>query len=305
MSNLRIVVMVVARMGSTRVPGKSLVPLSGHPVLWHVLRISRRIRGISAVCLATTDLPSDDPIADLARSEGVECYRGDAENVLDRLHGAAEMMKADVIVDIGGDCPLLDPEVISKAIDDYLANPCDYLNNYDPPTFPEGFDVNIVARSALDKAWQEAVAPSQRIHPFTYLTFHPEQFEIRNYEMFPDLSSHHWSLDFPEDIELIQCVYSALYDQGKDITLESLLSLIGNNQEFTEMDSALLRGAVSHALWNSPGMVRDMHNDITELASLAHGAQLDGDVEKAKRCYSEIVRIATKLGGESVSELCK
>jgi spore coat polysaccharide biosynthesis protein SpsF len=294
-SQHRVVIMVVARMGSTRVPGKSLLVLDDQPVLWHVLEIAGRIRHASALCLATTDLPSDDPIAALAAQAGVPCYRGHAENVLDRLHGAAEMMRADVIVDIGGDCPLLDPEIISDAIADYLAQPCDYLNNYDPPTFPEGYDVNVVARAALDRAWREAIAPSQRIHPFTYLTFHPEQFSIRNYAMSPDLSAHHWSLDFPEDIELIRRAYAVIRGRGDEINLRSLRDLIDTDATFARLDAALQRPTVPHALWNSPGMVRDMHEDLVQLARMAHDAKRSGDAAKACQCYSEIMHITTKL----------
>lgn len=291
----RIVIMVVARMGSSRVPGKALIPVNERPVLWHVLRIARQIRHASDVCLATTDLQTDDPIAVLAAEVGVQCYRGHAENVLDRLHEAAEMMQADVIVDIGGDCPLLDPGVISDAIEDYLANPCDYLNNYDPPTFPEGYDVNIVARSALERAWREAIAPSQRIHPFTYLTFHPEQFSIRNYVISPDLSAHHWSLDFPEDLELIKRAYSVIHGRGGEIGMQSLRDLIETDETFARLDAALQRPSVPHAFWNSPGMVRDMHEDLMQLARTAHEAKLGGDATKAGRCYSEILRITNKL----------
>lgn len=299
MTSINIVAMVVARTGSTRVPGKALLSLSGHPVLWHVIRIAKKIRGVSDICLTTTDLLGDDPIAELAVEAKVKCYRGNAENVLDRLHGAADFMKADAIVYIGGDCPLLDPEVISNAIDNYLMFPCDYLNNYNPPTFPEGFDINIVARSALDIAWKNAVAPSQRIHPFTYLTMHPHEFKIRNYEMSPDLSSHHWSLDFQEDIELIRMAYASIYDKGVEMTLENILNLISRDSAFANIDTALATKNVAHAFWNSPGMVRDMHNDIVALTQIAHEAHLNSDIPRAQLCYSEIKHIV-KLLGESI-----
>lgn len=299
MNNPRVVVMVVARMGSTRVPGKSLIDLCGHPVLWHVLRLAKEIRSVSDVCLATTDLPADDPIAELARAEGVECYRGDAERVLDRLYGAATQMKADVIVDVGGDCPLLDPEIISRALEDFFSSPCDYLCNYEPPTFPEGMDINIVSMAALEKAWRYAIAPSQRIHPFSYLTYHPESFVIRNYAMTPDLSQHHWSLDFPEDITLIRAAYDKLWKDGSPMRLQDLLSLLATDETFAGIDKNLQRTKVAHAFWNSPGIIRDMHTDIIELTRSAHEKQEQRNYSSAKQYYSEVLRIVERLHREA------
>jgi spore coat polysaccharide biosynthesis protein SpsF (cytidylyltransferase family) len=295
MDKLRVVAIVVARESSTRIPGKALMDLCGQPVLWHVMQIAKAIRGITDLCVATTDLPIDDSIAALAEAQGINCYRGDAVNVLDRLHGAAEKMKADVIIDIGGDCPLLDPEIISRALADFHASPCDYLCNYEPPTFPEGMDVNIIRKTALEKAWREALAPSQRIHPFSFLTFHPELFVIRNFSMEPDLSQYHWSLDFPEDVELIRLAYEKLWVMGKLIGLESLQGLLRTDASFSRINAALRRPKVSHAFWNSPGIVHDMHNDLNQLMQMAFENKGKGQYELAAQCYSEVSRIASKL----------
>lgn len=291
--------MVVARMGSTRVPGKSMKDLCGHTVLWHVLKVAKQVRGADDICLATTDLPGDDALVRLAQDEDIPCVRGDAERVLDRLYGAAVKMRADVIVEIGGDCPLLDPEIVSAALEDFLATPCDYLCNYEPPTFPEGMDINIVSMAALEKAWRYAIAPSQRIHPFSYLTYHPESFVIRNYAMTPDLSRHHWSLDFPEDMALIRAAYDRLWKAGSPIRLEDLLSLLATDESFAKIDKNLERPKVTHAFWNSPGIIRDMHNDITALIKSAHENQEQCNYSLAKQYYSEALRIVERLHREA------
>lgn len=291
--------MVVARMGSTRVPGKSMKDLCGHAVLWHVLKAAKQVRGVDDICLATTDLPDDDALARLAQDESIYCVRGDAERVLDRLYGAAVKMQADVVVEVGGDCPLMDPDIVSAALEDFLATPCDYLCNYDPPTFPEGMDVNIISMAALEKAWRYAIAPSQRIHPFSYLTYHPESFVIRNYAMTPDLSRHHWSLDFPEDITLIRAAYDELWKDGSQIRLEELLSLLSTDEMFAKIDRDLQRPKVTHAFWNSPGMIRDMHTDITELIKCAHEKQEQRNYASAKQYYSEVLRIVERLHREA------
>ena len=291
----RVVVMVVARMGSTRLPGKSMTDLCGHPVIWHVLQLAQSIRGAGDTCLATTDMPEDDPLAVVAQGEGIQCFRGDAEKVLDRLYGAAVKMNADVIIEIGGDCPLLDPEIVDSALDNFLATPCDYLCNYEPPTFPEGLDINIVSMSAIEIAWRKAIAPSQRIHPFSYLTYHPEEFIIRNYAMTPDLSQHHWSLDFPEDIDLIRIAYERLWKQSRPIRINELTHLVKTDKLFAKKDLELLRPKVSHVFWNSPGIIRDMHSDVLTLTQSAYENQDKGEFDKAKQKYAEILRILERL----------
>jgi spore coat polysaccharide biosynthesis protein SpsF len=272
-----------------------MADLCGHPVIWHVLQIAKNIRGVNDICLATTDLPSDEPLALLAEAEGIICVRGDAENVLDRLYSACLKMDADVIVEIGGDCPLFDPEIVSLALEDFFSSPCDYLCNYEPPTFPEGMDVNIVSFAAIEKAWRNAIAPSQRIHPFSYLTYHPEEFVIRNYEMTPDLSQHHWSLDFPEDIDLIRIAYENLWKVGSPIHLNKLTHLLETNKIFAEKDKELLRPKVSHVFWNSPGVIRDMHSDVVAMIQSALESQGRGDFSSAKQNYAEVLRIVERL----------
>jgi spore coat polysaccharide biosynthesis protein SpsF (cytidylyltransferase family) len=245
-------------------------------------------------------MPEDDPLAVVAQAEGIHCARGDAEKVLDRLHGAAVKMNADVIIEIGGDCPLLDPEIVSSALEDFLASPCDYLCNYEPPTFPEGMDINIVSMSAIQKAWENAVARSQRVHPFSYLTYHPEEFAIRNYAMTPDLSQHHWSLDFPEDVGLLRIAYERLWKSGNRIHLNELTHLLDTDILFAAKDKELLRPKVSHAFWNSPGIVRDMHSDVVELTQSAFISQRKGDFSLAKQRYAEVLRIVERLHSAAV-----
>jgi len=295
MSAERAVGIVVARMGSTRVPGKSMLELAGRPVIWHVIEAAKRIEGLAEVCLATTWLDTDEPLVGVAGECGVACVRGDPEFVLDRVHLAARERDADIIVDIGGDCPLLDAGVIAEALADFRADPCDYLCNYDPPTYPEGMDINIVARPALDRAFEEALAPSQRIHPFSFLTRHPDAFSIRNRAMEPDLSHHHWSLDFPEDADFLKAVFARAYDPAEPFTIASVLRLIETDGEIAALDRAIQKPKVLHAFWNSPGIMRDMNTDIVHLAGLAGEALKAGDHARAKSCYDEILLIAGEL----------
>jgi spore coat polysaccharide biosynthesis protein SpsF len=291
----RIVGMIIARMNSSRLPGKALTPLAGRPVLGHVIDIARAISGLDDLAIATSDLAIDDAIAAFASREGVRCFRGDAERVLDRLHAAVVAIKADILVYIGGDCPLLDPAIIDAALADFAATPCDYLNNYDPPTFPEGMDVNIVTRAAIDRAYREALAPSQRVHAFSYLTHHPAIFRIRNFARPTDLSEHHWSLDFPEDLSFLNAVYDRIYRPGEPISLEAVRNLIATDERVGALDDSLRRGAVGHAFWNSPGIIRDMTDDVAELALMGRKAVASEEFALAERCFSELLPISSEL----------
>lgn len=291
----KIVAMVIARMGSTRVPGKSLMQLAGKPVVEHAIDIARKIPGVDEVALVTTDLGKDDPLAELGARAGVPVVRGHPEFVLDRIVQAIEERQADIIVYVGGDCPLLDPLMLGAAIDRFFENGCDYLNNYDPPTFPEGLDVNVITKEAVLLAHANALAPSQRIHAFSYLSLHPGSCRIDNYTHEPDLSRHHWSLDFPEDFEFLKLVYARLYKAGGVIQIADVLLLVETDPEVAAASARLERPPVAHAFWNSPGIIRDMNADIIELCRLGHEAFARGDRDMTHRCYREVGLIAGAL----------
>jgi spore coat polysaccharide biosynthesis protein SpsF len=296
---MRIVGIIVARNGSTRVPGKSMIRFMDQPMLWHIIQIAKKIGGLSEICLATSDLPKDDQLAELALQEGITISRGDAEKVLDRLHAAAKKTKADAIVYIGGDCPLLDPAIVSDAVKVFIEQKCDYLNNYEPPTFPGGMDINIISFSALQKAFINALAPSQRVHAFSYLSFHSGEFIIKNYlvsdEYNNDFSTYHWSLDYPEDVEFIQLVMQKLKVAGFEVTMQNILTLIANDREVNVIHSRLIKPHVSHAFFSSPGIMRDINADIVFLSERAIEAVLCSSFLKAENHYKEIANIALKL----------
>ncbi len=300
---MRIVGIIVARNGSTRVPGKSMMRFMDQPLIWHIIQIAKKIEGLSEICLATSNLTIDDQLAELALQEGITISRGDAEKVLDRVYTAAEKTKANAIVYIGGDCPFLDPAIVSDAVKVFIEHKCDYLNNYEPPTFPGGMDINVVSFSALQKAYLNALAPSQRIHAFSYLTFQSAEFIIKNYavssELSDDLSTYHWSLDYPEDVNFIQLVMQKLNEACSEATIQNMLSLIANDREVNAMHTKLIKPHVSHAFFSSPGIMKDINADIIFLSEKAIEAILGNRFSEAEKYYSEIANIASKLSSIS------
>ena len=300
---MKIIAVIVARNGSTRVPGKSLIEFSGEPLIWHMIRIAKQIHGISQVCLATSNLKIDDSLCKIAENENIQIYRGDPENVLDRVYNSSKKLNADIIVYIGGDCPLLDPTIVSDAIDFFISSKIDYLNNYDPPTFPGGQDINIVSFDALKKAYECALAPSQRIHAFSYLTFHPTEFVMSNFDYGintpKDIDEYHWAVDYPEDIKFIEMIYDHLYQKGKIISLEQVLDLVRLNKKISKYNKKIMKPKVIHSFFSSLGIMTDINNDIQYLSRKAINAIKVNDYRLASEFYYEIKCIVSKLNSIS------
>lgn len=207
----RTVAIVQARTGSTRLPGKVLLPLLGGPILARVVERTMVVPAIDEVVVATTTGVGDDPIVDLARERGWPVERGNADDLLDRYVRAARTHRADVVVRITSDCPLIDPEVISLVLDAFEAGAVDYASDSLPPvTWPRGLDVEVVAMEALERAWREDGNPAWREHATPYVYRHPEQFSLLRVPAPEDLSAHRWCVDTPEDYELVRRIYQAV-----------------------------------------------------------------------------------------------
>ncbi len=207
---LRVVAIVQARMGSSRLPGKVLLPLAGEPMLARVVGRTRRATGISDVMIATSTLPTDDPIAALCDARGWSCFRGLENDVLARYHGAAREAAADAIVRITADCPLLDPGVLGALIGAFLAGQpgLDYVCNFHPRrTFPRGLDCEIFRRDVLERCHAEATDLASREHVTAFIYRHPEKFRLHGIESAQDESAHRWTVDTPEDFALIERIY--------------------------------------------------------------------------------------------------
>jgi len=195
-------IVVQARMGSTRLPGKVLLPLGSSSVLSFLLE---RLASLSVpITLATTALQKDDVVEHCGREFGVAVFRGSEEDVLDRFWGAAG--NVDAIVRITADCPLSDPEIISRALDLFYHLNVDYLSNTLHRTYPRGLDVEIFTRKTLEIAAQESSSPYDREHVTSYITSHPERFCLANFIDSEDLHDWRLTVDTKEDLDLVRSV---------------------------------------------------------------------------------------------------
>lgn len=227
-----ILAVLQARMSSSRLPGKVLLPLLGVPMILRQVERIRRSRMIGRLVLATSVDGADAPLAAACQEAGVAVYRGSLEDVLDRFHAAAAGRGADQIVRLTGDCPLCDPGVIDDVIRFHLEGGFDYSSNTAPPTFPDGLDVEVFRIACLDHAWREASLPSEREHVTPYIRKHKELFSSGSLRNSEDLSAHRWTVDEAEDYAFVVRVYENLYPENPFFGMNDVLKLVRRHPEF-------------------------------------------------------------------------
>jgi len=211
----RVIAIIQARMGSTRLPGKSMAVISGKPLLVHIIERINASKTIDTIIIATTQLSEDDVLEKLAIENHVACYRGSTDDVLDRFYQAAKKFKADVIVRITADDPFKDPEILDSFVIYLLEHPgLDYVSNTIKPTYPEGLDIEVFRFGALETAWRFAKLPSEHEHVTAFIWKNPDTFRCVNIENDEDLSGYRWTLDYQEDLQFTKEIYKKLNDKG-------------------------------------------------------------------------------------------
>jgi spore coat polysaccharide biosynthesis protein SpsF len=219
MSGRRVVAILQARMGSTRLPGKVLADIAGVPMLVRTVERARRAATIDDLIVATTREPADDALDVLCRARGYRIFRGSTDDVLDRTYRAAVESGADVIVRLTADCPLLDPDLVDLTVRTFLdaSPPADLVVNRLPGarTYPIGLDVEVVSFAALERAWREAVKPNQREHVLPYLYDPPGRFRVVRLDAERDYGNLRWTVDTREDLEFVRQVYARLGEEGE------------------------------------------------------------------------------------------
>jgi len=219
----QVAVILQARTGSSRLPGKVLSDLAGRPMLAFLVERLRRCKLVDRLILATTDLPADDLLADLGFSLGLDVVRGSQQDVLARFALAAASTDAPILVRVTGDCPLVDPGLLAEVIEDFRAHNVDYLSNCVPPTYPDGLDVEVFTRESLQIAQQECNDPAQREHVTPWIR-DSGRFRLASKMHGQDLSSLRWTVDEPEDLQVIRAVV-AYFEGRSDFSWQQVLEL--------------------------------------------------------------------------------
>jgi spore coat polysaccharide biosynthesis protein SpsF len=248
-----VLAIVQARVSSSRLPGKVLKPICGRPMLLHQLDRVRRARAVDAFVVATSTEASDDDIAALCESAGLPCFRGSLHDVLDRFYQAALPFTPRYIVRLTGDCPLADPDLIDRVVEFMIAGGYDIAGA--APTFPDGLDVEAMRFETLEHAWRHAVRPSDREHVSLYIVRQPERFRVGGYHSDVDLSHMRWTVDEPEDFELVRQIYDALYPRNPAFTTQDVLDLLAAKPALLDLNRRFQR---------NEGLARSLERDPKE-----------------------------------------
>ena len=251
----RVVAIIQGRMSSSRLPGKILADIDGQPMLQRVFIRTSRAATLDEVIFATTTDASDDPVAEYCDFSGIPFTRGSLYDVLDRYYQAAKSAKADVVVRITADCPVIDPDLIDDVVNTLLDDEYDFVCNRLPPpwtrTYPIGLDVEACTFKVLEKAWQEAREPQHREHAMPYFYegvqlsavsrqlsegTSPRGFRIALLHHTTDFGDYRWTVDTPEDLEFMQEVYSR-FNGRDDFSWKEVLDLVHDNPELAKINA--------------------------------------------------------------------
>jgi spore coat polysaccharide biosynthesis protein SpsF len=244
---MRVAVIIQARMGSTRLPGKVLIDLGGRPMLAWVVDRVRRAKTADAVIVATTSAPQDDVVADYTRGLDAGLFRGDEHDVLDRYHRAASECGADLVVRITADCPLIDPDLLDRVVTTLRdASPrASFASNTIERSFPRGLDVEAMWSADLARLNKIAREPHDRAHVFPYVYEHPDEFPAVGVSDPVDRSWMRWTVDTPEDLEFVRHVVASL--PPGETSWRGVLAVIERHPEWLEINRHVPQKSV-HAL---------------------------------------------------------
>lgn len=232
-------IIIQARMTSTRLPGKVLKPVLGKPLLLYQLERLKRVKLQDEIIVATTTNREDEPIVEFCDKQLIPYFRGSEEDVLSRYFEAAKEYGVDVIVRITSDCPLIDPQVIDEIIT-YYSHPQkknDYVSNTLQRTYPRGMDTEVFSFEVLKEVHKIATELPDREHVTPFIYRHPQIFRVANVTYHEDQSKHRWTVDTPEDFELIKRILENLYPQKPTFLLQDCLTVIKENPDWQELNA--------------------------------------------------------------------
>ena len=227
---------IQARMGSSRLPGKVMMELNNSKsLLYYVIKQHQFCNEIDKIVVATTDQKNDDIIENYVNKLGIECYRGDSNNVLDRFFQCAKKYSFPTIVRITADNPFNDPTIVDSVIKKFKSNNFDYITNSKPRTFPQGISVEVFSFKTLEIAWNNEKLPSEKEHVTPYMYNNPKNFKIHNYSSSNNLSHLRWTVDRKNDYELSKKIASNI--QKLPIRMNDVLNLLKEKPELIDINS--------------------------------------------------------------------
>jgi spore coat polysaccharide biosynthesis protein SpsF len=232
---MKVVIIIQARMNSTRLPGKVLKTVLGKPLLEYQIERLRRVKLADQMIIATTTNDCDQPIVDLCDRLVIPYYRGSEEDVLSRYYEAAIEFQADAIVRITSDCPLIDPQVIDQVIQRYVdAYPeYDYVSNCLDRTYPRGMDTEVLSFKSLDEAFHQSSIQGDREHVTAFIYRQSDRYNLGQINYLKNHSEHRWTVDTLEDFQLIKIIIESLYPFKPKFSLQDCLDILSKNPKWS------------------------------------------------------------------------
>lgn len=242
----RIVATIEVRMTSSRLPGKHMLEVCGKPILAHLIDRLKRVPSLGDIVIATTVNPADDVLCQLASDCGVRFHRGSEEDVMQRVVDAAASVNADLIVEITGDCPLIDPEIVEQAIRMHCCNQSDYTGNAEIRSYPDGMDVQVFSAADLAAAATITDDADDHEHVSLYFRRHPERYRHLHLVAPPEL---HWpelglTLDEGNDYLLIKRIYEHFLPDQPHFSCLDVLRFLRANPDVVAINQHVRRNAV-------------------------------------------------------------
>tara|TARA_B100000767_G_C19657967_1_gene489727 strand:- start:221 stop:958 length:738 start_codon:yes stop_codon:yes gene_type:complete len=226
LESIKVIAIIQARTGSTRLPNKVFYEISGKPLLHHVVERIRPSSEIDKIVVATTKSKNDDLINNWAKENGISCFRGSEENVLERYYYAAEKYNADLIVRITADDPFKDYRIIDNAVRIIKENNLDFVCNNNPVSFPEGLDVEVLTMNSLKKSFQNSKTMFEKEHVTQHIHLNKNKFKVFNIINNINLSHYRWTLDTIEDYNFTKLIYDNLYINDEIFLPEEIYKLL-------------------------------------------------------------------------------
>lgn len=238
---------IEARMNSTRLPGKVLLEASGKALLAHLVERVRKVRFSDRIVLATTKNRADDCLVEFAKANGIEIYRGSEHDVLDRVASAAEVHKLDVIVEVMGDCPLIDPRSIEDVIQAFWESRPDYASAALSQTYPAGTEAQVYPARLLQEINKMPLTAEEREHVTLHIYRNPHLYKVLAVRAPADRAGYgtYLTLDEEADYELIRRVFEELYPSNPEFSIADILFLLSKQPEIAEINSAVKRTKVT------------------------------------------------------------
>jgi len=233
-------IIIQARTGSSRLSGKVLSKIQSKPMIWHVINRVKKVKNVEQIILATSTNIDDKPLVKIAEQENIIAFTGKTNDVLDRYYQASLKFNANPIIRITGDCPLIDPKLITKMLVFFQHNKYDFVSNNINPTFPDGLDASIFSFKTLQKAWKKANLQSEREHVVPYITKNKKLFKIFSYENSENFSNYRWTVDEKNDLNFVRKIYCLMKPQ-QIFYMDDVLKILNKYPSLSKINSNIVR----------------------------------------------------------------